>query len=95
MTTRAKEPRGDPPVCQNGTVIEQSGMPRPGSLSHSVIHSSDQTFCSPSAGAGVKVGTQRPSKKIAAGRSRLPFIFVAFRDLTEITDPIRLGKGSS
>lgn len=49
MTTRANEPLGSPRVCQNGTVIEQSGAPVLGPESHSVIHSSARKFCPPAA----------------------------------------------
>jgi len=68
MMTRAKEPSPPPRVCQNGTVIEQSGVPLLGSAPHSVIHSSDRNVCSPVAGGRTSTWTESVRKKIPAIR---------------------------
>ena len=70
ITTRANEPLGSPRVCQNGTVIEQSGVPALGPASHSVIHSSARNFCPSAAHAKAGVWAHEARSRIAAIRHR-------------------------
>src|SRR5271167_122989 len=70
MTTRANEPLPSLPVCQNGTVIEQSAAGRPRLPSHSVIHSSAWNCKVAEAPPAAQHSIQAPKARATADRRR-------------------------